>query len=186
MLGVVPLFFAAQQAAEGIIWLTIGMPQHEMLESAAVYTFLAFALVIWPTWAPLALRSMEPSAERRRVLGWTAAIGALVSVSAAFLLARTQPAARLDGHSITYQFGGGAGVTRHLILLAAYVVPTLVPFFVSTVRWAKIIGGALIVSIAVAVVVRHEALTSVWCFFAAVVSVLVVLAVRPAQRARPA
>ena len=186
LFATVPLLFAAQQSAEGIIWLTVDAPQHATLGRAAVYAFLGFALVLWPTFAPLSLRQMEASPSQHRLLGALTWAGVIVSAGAAFLLVRAQPAARIDGHSITYEFGGGAGVTRQLVLLAAYVVPTIVPFFVSTTRWARIIGAALVASAAIATLIRHEALTSVWCFFAAIVSLLVVLAVRAPRSQRAA
>jgi hypothetical protein len=185
MFAVVPLMFAVQQAAEGIVWLTIDAPPHASLERAAIYTFLGIALVAWPAWAPLSLRVLEAQASRRRVLTRLAWIGAVVALVAAFLLARAQPAARITGHTITYEFGGGAGTTRQLLLLAAFVVPTVVPFFVSTSRLARVIGIALVVSVAIAALIRHEALTSVWCFFAAMMSVLVIFAVRAPRPARP-
>jgi len=178
LFAVVPLLFAVQQAAEGIVWLTIDAPMHAALERVAVYTFLGIALVVWPTWAPFSLRSMEARPARRRALTVLASAGALVSLGAAFLLVRMQPVARITGHSITYEFGGGAGAPRQLLLLAVYATATVVPFFVSTARLAIVIGGALVVSIALAALIRHEALTSVWCFFAAILSVLVVFAVR--------
>ena len=185
LLAMVPLVFAAQQAAEGVIWLTVNEPMHATLERAAVYTFLGLALVAWPTLAPLSLRLMETRRARHRPLTKLLAIGVVVSVVAAILLVRGEPAARIADHSITYEFGGGAGEARHVVLLAFYAVPTVIPFFVSTARWARVVGGSLVVSVAIAAFVRHEALTSVWCFFAAIVSVLVVFAVGPARLARP-
>ena len=184
-LALVPLLFAAQQAAEGIIWLTVDVPAHATLERAAVYTFLGLGLAVWPTLAPLSLRLMEPRRARHGALTKLLAMGVVVSLLAAGLLVRAEPGARITDHSITYEFGGGAGTLRQLLLLAFYVVPTVVPFFVSTARWAKAIGASLVVSVAIAAIIRHEALTSVWCFFAAIVSVLVVLAVGSPRLARP-
>jgi hypothetical protein len=184
-LAAVPLVFAVQQAAEGIIWLTVDVPAHGTLERMAVYAFLGVALVVWPTLAPLSLRLMEPRRGRRGPLTKLLAMGAVVSLVAGVLLVRAQPAARITDHSITYEFGGGAGTVRQLTLLAFYVVPTVAPFFVSTARWARVIGGSLVISVAIAALIRHEALTSVWCFFAAIVSLLIVFAVGSPRLARP-
>lgn len=184
-LAVVPLLFGAQQAAEGIIWLTVGVPAHATLERAAVYAFLGSALVVWPTLAPLSLRLMEPRRARHRPLTKLLAMGATVSLLAAILLVRAEPTPRITDHSITYEFGGGAGTLRQLVLLAFYAVSTVVPFFVSTARWARVIGSSLVISVAIAAPIRHEALTSVWCFFAAIVSMLIVFAVGTPRLARP-
>jgi hypothetical protein len=63
------------------------------------------------------------------------------------------------------------------------VMPTVVPFFVSTARLARTIGVALAASLVVTVIVQRDALTSVWCFFAAILSGLVLLAVDRERRA---
>jgi hypothetical protein len=48
---------------------------------------------------------------------------------------------------------------------------------VSTTSLGQTIGSTLVVSLAAALLVQRDALTSVWCFFAAVLSVLVLVAV---------
>jgi hypothetical protein len=60
--------FALQQAAEGIVWLTMDASAHATLHHAAVFAFLAFALVIWPTWVPWSLRADERNTARRKWL----------------------------------------------------------------------------------------------------------------------
>src|SRR5437870_4913753 len=71
MLAAVPLLFAAQQAAEGVVWLTTDSAHPSTLganHSLAVYAFLAFALIVWPVWSPLSLRRIERSGPRRSIL----------------------------------------------------------------------------------------------------------------------
>jgi hypothetical protein len=55
MLAAIPLVFAAQQATEGIVWLTVSGSAHVSLQPLAVDAFLAFALIVWPLWFPGAL-----------------------------------------------------------------------------------------------------------------------------------
>src|SRR6185312_8606701 len=69
LFAAVPLGFAAQQASEGVVWLTINSPVHHVLHRAAVFTFLIFALVLWPTWIPVAVERAERDDARRRWLG---------------------------------------------------------------------------------------------------------------------
>lgn len=85
-----------------------------------------------------------------------------------------------------YTCGANAGNVVHVLLVAAYVVPTLGPFFVSTIDLSNVFGVALILSMIAALVIRHEALTSVWCFFAAALSAIVLVSVwrRPASGVR--
>jgi hypothetical protein len=55
----------------------------------------------------------------------------------------------------------------------AYAAPALVSFFVSTIELSNVFGAALVLSMGAALLIRAETLTSVWCFFAAGLSVLV-------------
>ena len=180
MFAAIPFLFAAQQASEGVVWLTVKDGADSSLFRAAVIAFLGFALVVWPVWVPVSLRRIEPNAVRRRALTMLSWVGVGVSVSAAFLLALWQPVAAIAGHSVRYSYGygGKAGVMRELLLLIAYVTPTIIPFFVSTTNMAKAIGTTLVVSLAAAALIERDALTSVWCFFAAILSGVILVAVR--------
>jgi hypothetical protein len=178
LFAAIPLGFAAQQAAEGLVWLTVDAPAHRTIHHIAVFAFLAFALVIWPTWVPLSLRRAERDGDRRRWLTWLMAIGVLVSLGAVMLLIHWQPRAFIDDDSVHYAFGGATGALVHALLLSAYALPTLVPFFIATIDLSKVFGIALALSMAAAAAIKYEALTSVWCFFAAALSVLVLMSVR--------
>lgn len=181
MFAAIPFLFAAQQAAEGTVWLTIGDPDRTVLHRLAVNLFLGFALVVWPTWLPLSLRLIERNLDRRRILTILVGLGAVVSTYAAVLLTSWQPVARIAGHSMSYQYERRDDNVMQLLYLLVYAVPTLVPFFLSTASLMRIIGIILIASLVLAVIVQRDALTSVWCFFAAILSGLIVLAVSREQ-----
>ncbi|HET9729766.1 MAG TPA: DUF6629 family protein, partial [Acidimicrobiia bacterium] len=91
MLAAAPLLFGAQQAAEGLVWLTAGAPSNAALQRLAVDVFLGFALVVWPFWVPLSLQRIERSPARRRILTWLCWFSGVVSLSAAVLVSRWQP-----------------------------------------------------------------------------------------------
>jgi hypothetical protein len=182
MYAAVPLIFAAQQAAEGVVWLTIDQLAYARLLGLAVTAFLAVAFVLWPVWLPLSLLRIERSAPRRRGLAVLLVIGAAVAVASTVLLLRWQPVAQIAGHSIRYAypgepFGWPAGVG-----LAIYAVPTVLPFFLSSASLTRSTGILLLVSLIVAALVQRDTLTSVWCFFAAVLSTLVLATVLMEQR----
>ena len=174
----IPLIFAAQQASEGVVWLTVDDPSGT-LNRVAANVFLGFALILWPIWAPLSLRRMEGDPGRKRLLTGFTIMGVVVAVVALAMLARWQPVSIVAGHSIRYDYAGANNAILSTVLLAGYVVPTVVPWFVSTSYLTRIIGITLAASLAVTYVVERDTLTSVWCFFAAVLSGQVVLAVMP-------
>lgn len=182
MFAAIPLLFAAQQAAEGIVWVTIHNPGHATLHRLAVIAFLGFAMVIWPTWLPFSLRLMERDPVRRWALGALFWFGAVVSTYAAFLLTRWQPDSRVAGHSLRYDYQESQGTAIRLVYLIGYVVPIVGPFFVSTTPLAPTIGVTLVGSLVATVVVERNALTSVWCFFAAILSSLILVVVVREQK----
>jgi hypothetical protein len=181
MFAGIPLIFAAQQAAEGVVWLTIGGNPDAILHRAAVTAFLAFALVVWPAWLPFSLQVVERDPARRRALMALFWLGGLVSAYASMLLVRWRPVAHIAGHSIRYDYSGSSVASGQLVYLIAYIIPTIVPFFVSSVQLGRTMGVTLALSLVVTVLVERDALTSVWCFFAALLSGLMVVAVSREQ-----
>ena len=181
MFAAIPLLFAVQQAAEGVVWLTLGGYAGLELQQPAVMVFLGFALVVWPTWVPLSLWSIERLEARRRLLRFFVAAGVGVSLIAAVLLVRWGPVPQVVQHSIRYVDTADVISFSPLFMLAVYAIPTVAAFFFASVSLARLTGLALFFSLLLAIVIERDALTSVWCFFAAVLSGLVMLAVAREQ-----
>lgn len=182
LVAAIPMIFAVQQASEGVIWLTIGDPAHALLQHLAVTAFVAVAVVIWPIWCPVSLWLAERDPGRRRVLAVLSGIGVVGAACALFLLLRWHPVAAVAGHSIRYDHARSHEAWIGRVNLLIYLIPTVVPFFVSTMRLARTIGVAFVASLALTFVIERDTLTSVWCFFAAILSGLVLVAVRQAPR----
>jgi hypothetical protein len=186
LFAAIPLLFSAQQAAEGFVWLSMNNADEALLQHLATNTFLAFALIIWPMWLPAALQRMELNAARRRLLLGLTCAGFVVATYNAILLVRWPPLAQIAGHSIRYFYTSEPAGLHPGLSLAAYAVPTVASFFVSSARLARVTGMALVVSLVAAFVIERDALTSVWCFFAALLSGLVLGATLLEQRSRVA
>jgi hypothetical protein len=62
------------------------------------------------------------------------------------------------------------------------VIPTVAPLFVSTSYLSRTIGTLLVVSLGLTALTERDTLTSVWCFFAALLSGLIWVAVERARR----
>jgi hypothetical protein len=176
MFAAVPLLFAAQQAAEGVVWLTIDERPPGVVARLAVVVFLGFALVLWPAWLPAALRLPEKDPRRRRILAALSWAGIATAAVSAILLVRASPSAHVARHSVAYAFGSGA-LGDSVLPLLCYMVPTVAPFFVSSLSLTRIIGVVLFGALVITIVTQRQALTSVWCFFAALLSALILAVV---------
>jgi hypothetical protein len=177
LFAAIPLLFGLQQFAEGTVWATMDLPAHAAIHRMAIMAFLSLALVVWPLWAPLSLWFLEPSNMRRRVLIIFFSLGAVIAVVGGSLLMRWQPIAVVAGRSIDYQHAEMGIRIPEFVLLLAYAIPTVASFFVSTRPMVRTIGITLAISLVIAFTIQREALTSVWCFFAAVLSGMILVAV---------
>ena len=177
MFAAIPLIFAAQQATEGLVWLTIDDSAYAAMNRLAVAAFLGFALVVWPIWLPFSLQLIERRPARRKALRGLFWVGVAAAVAAVVLLTRSQPVAAIAGHSIRYDRAGNTTGWLEALVLLAYIAPTIVPLFVSTEPLSRVIGMALATSLVLTAVIERTALTSVWCFFAAILSGLIWVAI---------
>jgi len=58
--------------------------------------------------------------------------------------------------------------------LLCYIVPTVLPFFLSSLRSVRWLGALVVGSLLVTIAAERVALTSVWCFFAASISGMII------------
>jgi len=176
MIAGVPALFAAQQFAEGCVWLAVGNLGYEHWVPFFSYTFLFFAFVVWPIWIPAALCYAERVRTLKSSLRFFTAWGAAVATYGLYMLFTHPISARILDFHIKYDLGRfdtSAGAL-HLLL---YTVAIAAPFFVSSLRYTKLFGTTLLGLLAFTYWFLPAVLTSVWCFFAAVLSVLTFLIV---------
>jgi hypothetical protein len=182
MLALMPLLFAAQQLAEGVVWTTVGDLPGGGLHAKAVYFYLFFALMLWPAWVPAALFRFERDPGRRKILGGLMGLGLAISASGAALLVHWPPHAEIAARSLCYEFGVPTNFWGQVVYLPLYVLPTVVPFMISSLALARPIGGVFLLALITTLVFKQSTVTSVWCFFAALLSVLITVALRREQQ----
>jgi hypothetical protein len=175
MLALIPFFFSVQQAAEGIVWLTLNRPDQTFLLSVGINSFVGFALVVWPLWLPISLLLIEKNFRRRRLIKAAVGIGVAVSTCGALVLVFLPLTAKISEHSITYDYPRIGGRVVQLIYFGLYLIPAVIPTFLSTMKLARWIGSVLVVALITTIAIKVDALTSVWCFFSTALSCLIVL-----------
>ena len=169
-LAILPLAFALHQIAEGFVWRDL---DSGIVRSTAVpvYLYLAFAWVVLPILAPLAIMILEPPGRRRRAIGMFVVLGAIAGVYLAAAILRGDVSAHAVEHTVQY---GGAGRFA-TVATVLYIVATCGAPLLSGFRAIVWFGLANVVAVMTFATIQAEGLTSLWCTWAAVVSVLIFL-----------
>jgi hypothetical protein len=172
MYAAVPLVFAVQQLIEGFLWLT---PGSGAASKALAYGFLFFAVIIWPAYVPAAVYLIEPEKEKRQLLIHFVILGAIVSIYAAstFLLNPIGVNNTLCCH-IIYSFK----MPLKYAVGGAYAVATCGSLLYSSRHWVRTLGVVTLLSLGVAYFYTAVSFVSVWCYFSAILSTLVLIHVR--------
>lgn len=175
LLAGMPLFFALQQLAEGVVWLAAGGRVDPAWQRPAAFAFLVAARVLWPAWVPLMVRAVEEDPDRRRLLSVLLALGVLEGLLGGYALAAFPVTADVVGHHVRY--GIEMPDLFRVPVDVLYYFVTLPPLLLSSHRPLRWIGVAMLAALVVSRLLYREYAVSVWCFFAACISVLVLVAV---------
>lgn len=164
----IPLLFAIQQLTEGVVWWTFS---HDapLLNSVMTHLYSFFSHVLWPVYVPLAVLLMEPSGWRRTALSAVVAIGAAVGAYLLYVLVAFPVVSQPVGQHIEY-------VSPHFfaaLTMTLYLIATTTSLLLSAHLRVRVFGAASMLASAVAYAFYSRWFISVWCFFAALLSVLV-------------
>jgi hypothetical protein len=164
----IPLFFGFQQIAEGFVWLTLPMTHYIILQKIFVYTFMITAQVIWPVMIPLSVLFMEESKKKKKILFYFLSTGILLSAYYLFCLIFFHVNPLITGFHIVYHTDFPDSLA--MIATIIYLIVTIPPLFISSVKRTHILAILMTFSCIVTVIFFKQYLTSVWCFFAALIS----------------
>lgn len=173
-----PLLFAVQQFIEGALWLGLnGGPQP--INAALALAYIVFAHLLWPVYVPLSVWLIEPSRPRRAGLAVLVAAGAALSGWFVAQTWRHGIEALAQGGHIVYAYPHpNPGLT-----MAIYIAATTASLLLSSHRTVKLFGVLVLVSFAITSWFYLRWLDSVWCFFAALLSSVVLLHFRAVRLA---
>ncbi len=161
ILAAIPLLFSVQQFFEGIQWLYLN---HGSSSLFAGYGFLFFTFIVWPIYSPAVVFLLDK--KRRKLLKWFVFLG--IGVAAYFLvLFFTQSLAIQELRAcISYHFN----LPLKNFIVLAYFTAILGPLLVSSLKFFKWFGIIITILAIIAWLFFALTFTSVWCFFAAIVS----------------
>lgn len=163
----IPILFAIQQFIEGMIWLSFDSKWLPVLTN--IYGI--FSHILWPFFVPLAVYLVEPDKYRKRMHLGLLILGTILSAFIAYFIIKNPLTASIAESSIQYEY---IGAYPYQTLGLYLLVVTMAPLF-SSFRMIKVFGVALFLSALVAYQSYEFAFFSVWCFFAAVLSIIILL-----------
>lgn len=171
--AMIPLLFGIQQLTEGAIWLTFA---HDApaLEQAMTYVYSGFSHVLWPMYVPFAIGVLEAVRWRKKTIYAFQAAGIAVGLYLLYFLLVAPVTAQVVGRHIEY-------VSPHFYVapvMVFYLAATCISCFFSSHRFVVLFGVLAFVSFVAAYLYQVHALVSIWCYFAAVLSLLVYLHLR--------
>ncbi|MGE5181549.1 MAG: DUF6629 family protein [Acidobacteriota bacterium] len=183
-LAMIPLLFGTQQLCEGWVWLGLARAW-PAVTSVAATAFLLFALFVWPVWIPMSALTAERSRNKRRFLDVMLVLGAVTGlVLVAPVIAHPEWLhVERTRYSLHYRIAASPvvraipGLVWELLYLAAVTTPLLV----TSRRWLVNAGVAIILAAAVARLYFDAAFASMWCLFAAALSLYLCFVFHQAQ-----
>jgi hypothetical protein len=167
-LAAVPLVFALQQGIESMLWRTV--PVGHQAGRGLATGFAILALIVWPLFVPLAVGLAEKVRKRRRLI--LALMGPGLGVAGYSVMdIRDHPYMAWPApHSLVYINDSPFPWPLMLAYLAAVCVPPLLSSS-PAIRW---FGVVVTLGLAITLGFFFVSLVSVWCFFAAIASAILV------------
>lgn len=172
-LAIIPLLFGTQQVAEGLVWTGLHSGNVALVKLAAL-VFLFFALALWPFWVPFCAYFTHESGNGKVIYGLVSVFGLLAGLGVYIPLAihADFPIADVENHSIHYNAAESPTFQYVPLQVFEFLYLALVssPLLTSMNRKILFMGIALVLSAAMSYLLFWYAFASIWCFFAAMLS----------------
>lgn len=176
----IPIMFATQQFSEGLLWIGLSDPAvHSSWQHFPVYIFLVFAQILWPVWIPFSVLLLEKDKIRKSILRILLIMGLSISGYLLYCMFVYDVSAEIRSGHIHYNLNFPVAFTWISGIL--YFIPTVISLFVSGVKRMPVLGTAIWMSFILTMVFFEDYLISVWCFFAAIISLIILVMVSKQQ-----
>ena len=163
-LASIPFIFGSQQFIEGFIWR--GSMTSLTGPTILTYTYLFFALILWPSFMPIAIGLVEPNPDRKK---WISSLSIPAGISSFFyihVLWKYPVLSQIHEDHIQYLF------TIHppALISVFYCMGTVLPCLLSSQRWLVGFGVVLSLGLIVSHFIYSDVMVSIFCFFSALLS----------------
>lgn len=166
LLAAFPLIFGIQQIIEGIVWMGVNNGPLVNWRKPAAAAFLFFAYLVWPIASPIAIYLLETKKRNKLILSAAILMGIGSAVYLLWFVSTYDFKVEVIKHSIQYH------VQKFTPLIGAlYLGSTYGAYLCSSHRGIRILGVLNIIFAAFARAYYRKTFDSVWCFYAALLSI---------------
>ncbi|HTN14384.1 MAG TPA: DUF6629 family protein [Sphingomonadaceae bacterium] len=169
LFAAVPMLFAVHQLTEGFVWLGLDGRIGPVALGHVSFLFMLYAQGILPFLMPLAVLLMEPPGQRRKAIGALTIVGAFVCAWMVYGLIFFDSTCFVEQNSIAYR----NPVTGNFTVSLLYILATCGALILSTHRVVRWYGVLNVIGLTFAQIVKEYAFASVWCFYAAILSIVI-------------
>jgi hypothetical protein len=160
-----PVLFAIHQFIEGFVWLGLDGILSPAVTHDMGAAFMLYAQGLLPFLLPLSVLLFEPTAKSRRQMVPFLVLG--------------------GGTTLYILWALTAFPTNNLTVAVLYVIATCGSLFFSKIRMMVIFGAANLAILLMVMEFKRYAFTSLWCAYAAVVSVIILVYFWRSMEERP-
>ena len=181
LFAAMPCLFAVHQFIEGFVWLGLDGILSPTVTRNAGAAYVLYAQGLLPFLLPLSVLLLEPTLKlRRQMLPFTILGGALMLYMLWGLIAYPLQVSMQDNSIVYVNI-----ITTTTLIAILYVIATCGSLFFSGFRDLITLAWLNLVGLLVVMLVKRYAFTSIWCAYAAIVSVIIYFFFRRSRSNRP-
>lgn len=165
-----PLLFAMHQLIEAFVWAGVHGDVTHRVQAAATFGYLLIAFPLLPILLPVAVLLLEPQGRRARVAPFVV-LGAVVAAYLGWAVLAHPISVVEHPHALEYVVGLDHGYLWSGLYVIAVIGPSVLSGYPSIVAF----GFLNLLGLITAGVLYEEVFASLWCVYAAMLSVLVLV-----------
>lgn len=169
IVGALPLLFGIHQLTEGFVWLSLRGQVSQGLGDTAKEAYIVYAHAVLPAIVPFGFMLLEPDRRRSRWMWPLVCLGLFLGVYLLWQVTAYSVGAQQEARCIDYT----THTPNDVLIGLLYVAATCGPALISSRRQLRWFGLVSLIGVIATALVRVDELTSLWCLYVAMVSVLI-------------
>jgi hypothetical protein len=181
LFATLPTLFAIHQFTEGFVWLGLDRILSPTVTHNMGAAFMLYAQGLLPFLVPLSVMLFEPTRESSRRMLPFVVIGGATALYVLWGLTAYPTDIYVRDNSIVYI----NHATNNVAVVVLYVIATCGSLFFSKIRMMVAFGVANLAILLIVDAIKRYAFTSVWCAYAALASVIILVYFWKSSSSRP-